>query len=169
MNLTQPTTTSYPVELLAQHFHVAGQFVPLGDPLAFINDAQRGALIIEGATAVPLQPDWRTGEFSRSQLMVPKEQVHIILIGDLDPEEDMRLFPRTENLVVYTDTYAINGYFHSGSDVPVSDIFYSTGGPFFPASNAEACSIEPLTNAIGGAAPVMFVNRDHVKLYYQKE
>lgn len=168
MGLTQPTIRTYPVELLARNFHVSGQFVPLGDPLGFINDSQRGTLMLEDATAVPLRPDWRTGEFSRSQLVVPKAQVHIILIGDLDPEEDMRLFPRTENLVVYTDTYAVNGYFHTGSDVPVPDIFYSTGGPFFPATNAEACSIVPLTNSIGGAAPVMFVNRDHVETYYQK-
>lgn len=168
MGLTQPATRAYPVELLAQNFYLSGQFVPLGDPLSFVNDPQRGTLMLEEATATPLRTDWRIGETSKPRLLVPKEQVQIVLIGDLDSENDMHLFPNTKRLIVYTNTYAINGHFHVGSEVPVGDMFHGTGGPFFPATRAEVYSILPLTNAVGGAAPMMFVNRNHVELYHEK-
>jgi hypothetical protein len=169
MDFAQPTMNTYPAELLGQQFQVSGNLVPLGEPLGFMNDAQRGTVVIEDATATPLQPGWKAGEFSSSKLIVPKSQVQLMLIGEINPEEDMRLFPRTEHLIVYTDTYVVSGHFHAGSDTPVPDLFHSSGGPYFPASKAEIYSIVPLTISIGGSAPIVFVNKNHIKAYYQKD
>jgi hypothetical protein len=166
MDLSQPNVTSYPVELLACCFQVSGRLTPLGDILSFLNDPQRATLVIEDAQATPLQAGWRAGQFSGPDMVVPKAEVQLVLVGDLQADE-LRLLPRIEQLVVYTDTFAVNGHFHTGSETPVSDLFYVSRGPFFPASDAQVYAVQPLNVPVEGVASIMFVNKDHINLFYQ--
>lgn len=168
MDFAQPQLKALNVEVLTQKFQVVGSLTPLGDILSFLNDPQRETLIIEDAEATPIQAPWRGGAFTSAELVLPKSEVQIVLVDGLQ-RDDMQLLPRAENLVVYTDTFAVRGGFHTGSDTKVSDIFYITQGPFFPATNAEAYGVVSLKVAIGGAAPVLFLNKLHVAAFSHQQ
>jgi hypothetical protein len=137
----------------------------MGDLISFLNDPMRNVLVIEQAQVTPLQPSYRIGEFAKSEVVVPRQEVQIVLVDDLQTDE-MRLLPRTEHLVVYTNTYAVSGHFHTGEETRTDDIFHVSPGPFFPASHAKVCSISPLNTRIEGETPVAFLSKEHLDLFH---
>jgi hypothetical protein len=155
----------YSTELLTRWFRIIGQLRLVGELISFLNDPQRHVLTVEQAQVTPLQPGYRIGEFTKSEVVVPRQEVQIVLVDELRAEE-MRLLPRTEHLVVYTNTYAVSGRFHTGAETRTDDIFHVSPGPFFPASNAKVCSISPLNMSIEGETPVAFLSKEHLDLFH---
>ena len=165
MDLPQPQAETYSAELLTRWFRISGRFKPLGELISFLNDPRRNVLIIDEAQVTPLQPDYRIGGFNKAEVVVPRQDVQLALIVDLQADE-MRLLPRTEHLVVYSNTYAISGHFHTGEETKVNDIFHVSSGPFFPASDVKVYSISTLNVPVETATSVAFFNKEHLGLFH---
>ena len=167
MAASGPQIQEYTVELLTSTVHVSGKVSLLGDFILYLNDTQRLTIVVKDAQVTPLQTDWRVGGVSRPQAVVPKSKVHILMVADLNPDA-LQLMPHPQQLIVYTDTFVVNATLYIGADTNVPDIFYVSPGPFFPATQAQVYSVKPLNVEIKRAAPVIFIHREHIGVFYQK-
>lgn len=160
----QVVTTTYPIEVLTARFQVGGRFTPRGNPGVFLNDQQVETFIIEDATSQPLTYGSKLGQMATTPAFIPKHEVHILTMEGFSPL-DASLMPKPVGLLVFTDTYAIRGTFHTGAETPPSDVF-ARGGPFFPVTDVEIFSTSPLAVDIKGAADLAYVHREAVRLFF---
>lgn len=156
--------TTYEIEALTSNHRVQGIFTPRGNPGVFINDAQIATFIVNEANATPLAYGSKVGALISSPAIVPKSEVQVLIVGDLDRRE-ANLMPKEMRLLVFTDTYAIRGTFYTGAETPAGDIF-ARSGPFFAATDVELFSIRPLASEIQGRAELAYVHKDAVRLFY---
>ena len=157
-------TRTYPIEVLTAHFQVGGEFSPRGNPGVFLNDQQVETFVIEGASSQPLAYGSKLGQMSSSPAFVPKNEIQILTMDGFEPQEAL-LMPKKVNLLVFTDTYAIRGTFHTGAETPASDVFVQ-GGPFFPLTNVEIFSTRPMAVDVSGGADLAYLHRNAVRVFY---
>ena len=164
----QIQTTTYPVEIMTADYQAAGTFAPRGNPAMFINDESVQTFTLQDATFTPLMPGAHIGTVKASPLFVPKPHTHIMLIGDLKPE-DALLLPKPLTLVCFTDTYAVRGTFHIGTETQPADLLTEMAGTFLAATDAEIYSLRPLGQAISGVADLLFINKHALRGYHPAE
>lgn len=161
---------SYPLEIFTAHFAITGQFTPRGLPTVFINDANYLGLTLKEARIQPLAQGGRVGAIEVEEAYIPKEEAQVIVMGGVDPD-DAQLLHKTHRLMCFTDLYVLRGNFHTGSEALPADVFYFSGGPFYPASELELFARVPLAAEIKleeSPAPLAMVNRSAIRLSYQE-
>ena len=158
-------TTAYPIEILTASYQIMGEFTPRGNPALFLNDPQVASFRLEKGTLVPLMPGARIGEMAVGSLYVPRDEVQIVVIGNLDAQ-GAALLPRPLKLVCFTDTYAVRATFHTDQETRIEDVV-ATSGLFLPATDAEIFALRPLMADIGGEAPLIFIHKKAIKAFYE--
>ena len=139
---------------------------PLGDPGTFINDDKKPTLIIDEATATPLDTGSRTGDISIPQLHVPKTKVHIVIIGNYTAAE-ARPMPKTALMACFTNTFIIRGNYHMSPEMNGPEVFFEGRGIFFPVTVADIFNHKQLTNPIEGNAELLYINGALVEMLYE--
>lgn len=167
MDLEQIQAQAVPVEVLTATFQIGGKLSPVGGFGMFLNDTMRTTFSIMDAQVTPLPPGWRAGGFSQAELIIPKESVQVMLVGDLDVSS-LNLLPKKEKLAMYTDTFVVSGNVHMGQDERYEGVFHGSGGPFFGVTDAEVYSVRQVKTEIAGAAPIVFVQRNHIDIYHRR-
>ena len=158
----------YPVEILTGNYQISGEMQPRGNPAFFVNDEATTTFTINNATLTPLLRGTAVGEISLPALYLPKEQIQVLIFGDYAPQE-AQLLANKIGLTCFTDTYVIRGIFHGGAESTAGGILYDMPGPFFPATDVEIFAIRPLALEFGGAAELVFVQRNAVEVFYSQD
>jgi len=162
----QVMTKTYAIEVLTAHFQVGGGFSPRGNPGVFLNDQQVETFIIEEATSQPLNYGTKLGQVTTTPAFIPKDEVHILTLDGFHPHE-ASLMPKPVRLLIFTDSFAIRGTFHTGAETPASDMFV-LGGPFFPLTDVEIFSTRPMAVDVNGGAELAYIHRNAVRLFYSQ-
>jgi hypothetical protein len=163
----QANITPYRVEILTPTYHITGEMRPRGNPGVFLNDAAYPTFAIYAAHLQPIVGGARIGAMSVEELYVPKSEVHLISLPDYPPSEAM-LLPTKHALICFTDTYVIRGEFHSGPETKAADVFYFSGGPFFPGSDLEAFPVKAMAADVALRVPLAYVHREAIRAFYTK-
>lgn len=161
----QVNIRTYPVEILTGHYQIGGEIEIRGNPAVFVNDASFSAFTIRNATLTPLTVGTSVGPVKVPVLFLPKSEPQVVLIGDFSPQ-DAQLLPTKIGLVCFTDSYVIRGVYHTGPETQPIDVFFSGGGPLFPATDAEIYPLRPMAADLGGQADLVYVHRDAIKAMY---
>lgn len=155
-----------PVEILTSTYQIGGELEVRGSPAIFINDSEFAAFTIHNATVTPLVAGTRIGALDTKTLYLPKDELQVLVIGGLTATQ-AQLLPHKVRMVCFTDTYVLRGFFHTGPETQAGDIFYSQPGPFFPATDVELFPLRSLSIEVGGAADLVYIHRDAVRLIYE--
>lgn len=156
---------TFPAEILTGYYQVGGGLEVLGNPSIYVNDATFPAFQIHDATLTPLMAGTPVGPVKVPKLFLPKTEPHVVLIGDLSPQ-DAQLLPTRVKLICFTSAYVIRGVFHTGPETQAVDLFFSMPGPFFPATDVDIYPIRPMAADLGGQADLVYVHRDAVRAYH---
>ncbi len=163
----QTTITPYPIEILTPSYRISGEIRPRGNPGVFLNDQAYPTLTIYSAHLQPIAGGARVGEMAMDELYLPKGEIDIIAIHDF-PIENAMLMPNKHSLICFTETFVVRGTFHSGPETKAADVFYFTGGPFFPGTDIEAFPVRALAVEIALRAPLAYVHREAIRAFYSK-
>lgn len=158
---------SYGVSILTSAFYITGELRPRGNPGVFINDQSYKTLTVYGAHLQPIPHGARVGAMSMEELYVPKGEVQILALSDFPPSE-ANLLATQHPMICLTDTYIVRAAFHSGPETKAADVFYFTGGPFFPGSDAEVFPLKPLASDVSLRTPLAYFHRDAIRAFYEQ-
>ena len=160
----QPVLQSYPCDILTAHYRVYGELRPRGEPAVYFNSEGIDSFTIYDATMMPLREGMRLGGVSSDELFIPSTEPQVIILGNYEPA--VRLLPRKERLICFTDTYLLRGTFHMASETRTSDVFWSNIGPFFAATMVDIYSLYPLATEVKANAPLCYLRGDAVRAFY---
>lgn len=155
---------TYPVDILTAHYRVYGEIRTRGYPTIFLNDDSISTLTIYDATLMPLRQGMLVGAMSMDELQVPKTEPQVITFGNFEPE--IKLLPKAERLICFTDTYLLRGTFHMSQETKTKDVFYVQPGPFFPTTIVDINSLYPLAVEVKAHSQLGYLRGDAVRAFY---
>lgn len=164
----QVQVQKYPVDILTAHYRVYGELRVLGHPLHYLNNETVSALSVFDAMLVPIRSGARIGEMSAPQLLVPKTEPQILILGRRAPDETSPL-PKSERMVCFTDTYVVRGIFHMRVDSQLQDTFTKEFGPYFLAADLEIVTLYDVATEVKAMADQAYIHGRAIRAFFASE
>jgi hypothetical protein len=157
-----------PIHVYTLSYYLSGRATSSDSFLGWLNNPNKQTIDLAQVEALPLDPEAKLGSMSWPEVIVPKSQ--IVAIGLSTPEGSglLSLPQRAEMAVLYTGRFVVQGYVHPTGDMPINNLFNTTGGTFFPVSQAQ---IYPLiaTRSLGSSnIRLLIVNKGCVHFYHPR-
>nr|MBN1230124.1 hypothetical protein [Anaerolineae bacterium] len=160
----QIVNQSFPVDILTSYYRVHGELVTRGDPTMYLNNQEMSLFTIRQATLMPLRPGMRVGAVMMDEILMPKAEPQLIILGKFDPQ--VRLLPKSENLVCFTDSFVLNCTFHMSPDTRVEDMFFMQAGPFYAATNIKVSSMFSQGVDVNTFSEFGYLRGDAIRAFY---
>ncbi|HVO71268.1 MAG TPA: hypothetical protein VMT24_14555 [Aggregatilineaceae bacterium] len=132
----------------------------------FINDDQKAVFPLRDVTLHGLEAGNPAVSMRMEEMFVVKAHCHALAFDTMLSQEDTGLMARIERLVVYTSHYAIEGDFHMGKDMLVSDFIASSRSQFIGATNVNMFPLFQPQAAVVQQAPLVFIHRAVVQMHH---
>jgi hypothetical protein len=157
-----------PIHVYTLSYLLSGRAVSSESFLGWLNNPNKQTIDLASVEALPLDPEAKLGSTSWPEVTVPKDQIAAVGLSMAEGSGLLSLPQRAELAVLYTGRFVIQGYVHPTGDMPISNLFNTTGGTFFPVSQAQ---IHPLiaTRPLGiSHIRLLFVNKGCVHFYHPR-
>jgi hypothetical protein len=165
--LDQATTTrDIPITVLLPGFQARCVLQVYGMVQMFINDDQKAVFPLREVTLHGLEAGNPAISMNVGEVFALKAQCHALVFDAMLSHEDTGLMARIERLVVYTSHYAIEGDFHLGKDIPVSDFIAGSRSQFVGATNVNFFPLFQPQAAVVQQAPLAFIHRQVVQMHH---
>jgi hypothetical protein len=165
--LDQATTTrDIPITVLLPGFQARCALQVYGMVQMFINDDQKAVFPLREVTLHGLEAGNPAVSMNVGEVFALKAQCHALVFDTMLSHEDTGLMARIERLVVYTSHYAIEGDFHLGKDIPVSDFIAGSRSQFVGATNVNFFPLFQPQAAVVQQAPLAFIHRQTVQMHH---
>jgi hypothetical protein len=156
----------HPLTVLLPGFQARCTFHTIGLLQTFLNDEQRGTFTLNDVTLHGLEAGNPAVSMNLPELVVRKDQCHTLAFQSEFSHEDTGLMPHTEQVVVYTSHYAIQGDFHMGADSRVADFIEASKSLFIGATNCYVFPLFQSQAAVIQQAPLIFIARNVVRMHH---
>lgn len=154
------------VTVLLPGFQARGQVAIVGMLQTFLNEEQKDTFSLHNVALYGLESGNPARSMQLDGLFVYKTACQVFAFDTMLSQEEAGLLPRTEQLAVYTSHYCIQGAFHMGPEALLAEFIASSRAQFVGASNAQIFPLfQPQAEMIG-AAPLVFVHRDTVRMHH---
>jgi len=161
-----PPVHEYEAQLLTQSFQFNGRLETVGNPLDFLNDPTRDALILRQAYIAPLTPGGPIRGLARPQVSVRRQEVLFLYYAGSEAREAIRLLARREPLIAYTPLAVLRGTFHLPAEALLGDFLASTTGSFLPITHAQLFFLQRLPSPFPSECELLMVGRQYIQLYH---
>lgn len=161
-----PPIHEYGVQLITRFFQFSGQLEVVGNPLDFLNDRTRDALVLRQAYIAPLTPGGPIRGLARRQVSVRKQEVVFLYYTDAEAREAIRLMTRKELLIAYTPLAVLKGVFHLPAEARLSDFLAAMSDLFLPLSRAELFFLQELPSPFPTRCELLLVGRQYIQVYH---
>jgi hypothetical protein len=165
--IVEPHFVEVGATVLTSTFQVRGKLRILGIMQTFLNDEQKPTLIVYGADVIGFSVTNPVGRMSQPEVVVAKPDAAIVALEAIPPQGQLTLQPHTEQLMLFTDRFAVAGKFHMGQDARLADFAESALQQFIVASDVKIYPLFQARPGLAQAAPLALVHRSQVRLYYK--
>jgi hypothetical protein len=155
------------VTVLIPGYQLQGDLQVLGMIQTYLNDETKDVFTIKDVAVHGLEPHNPAASMQIAELYVRKDQVLALVFADEIPSDETGLMPRTEQLVVYTSHYAVQGHFHMGADAVVGDFISSSRAPFVGATGATIFPLFQPRAAIIQNAPLVYLYASAIRMHHE--
>ncbi len=166
MSNMSPAFTEIGVVVLTSGFQIRGNLHVLGVMQTFLNDDQKPTLSIFGADALGIDPGNPAAHLTQPEIVVNKRAAQIIALTAAPPPGAITLLAKIENLVLYTDVFAIAGKFHMGPDAHLADFAESSLQQFIVASEVKIYPLFQPRPGFHSAAPIVLIHKSAIRMYH---
>ncbi len=157
--------TPYRAELFTAAYHLSGELHMRGAPGPFLNDHVNKVFTLVGGIIRPLARETAVMPVDVRTVHAAKASIEILGLPGAEPK-DVQLMAAICRLVCFTESYVVEGEFHTGAETRPADVFYFVGGPFFPATNVRIRAVRPVASEVDMLLPLAYVHRDAVRALY---
>lgn len=165
MEFPSLTLREYQADVLTEDYLLTGNMAPFGPLLAYLNQTDRGILVMKGVEAAALDAAGLVANFQAEELIVIKDDIVAIRLNQAVSQATVHLLPRQEKLLVFTPRFVIQAGFHCGPDTRVTDLFEATPGRWAAASDARVFPLRQGRQASFAEAKILLVNKRHIRFY----
>ena len=155
----------YSANVVLPGFEVVGQIEPIGPWIDFLNSKDKHVLPMYAARVLPIGGAATTPE--RPQVLVSRAEVLLLHLPDRASHSTVYMLKSTLPAIVHVGPLVIRGEFHVGVDATLATYIDDLPGNFFPFTNAEVFSTQPLPVPLPRKADLIFLNRTQLQLYYE--
>jgi hypothetical protein len=167
MELHGPPVRRHPVQVLTPSIQCDGQLEIVGNPIDFLNDSTRDALILHEASLGSIPPTGPVKGLSRSRVSVRKQEV--VFLHFAEPEailSQIRLLTREELMIAYTPLAILRGAFHLPAEISLNDFLATLPNSFLPITQASLFMLAELPSPFPQRCELLVIGRPHIWLYH---
>jgi hypothetical protein len=153
--------------VLTSTFQVRGKLHVLGVMQTFLNDEQKPTLSVYNADVIGLNVNNPAAHMTQPEVILNKRYAAIVALEAMPPQGQLSILARAEQLMMYTDSFALSARFHMGPDARLSDFTEASLQQYLLASDIK---IYPLFQARPGmvqAAPIALIHKSQIRLYHK--
>jgi hypothetical protein len=154
----------YNATVVLPGFEVVGQIEPIGPWVDFLNSKDKHVLPVLSACVLPFGGAATTPE--RPQIYVSRNDVLLLYLPDRASHSTVHMLKTVLSAILHAGPLIIRGEIHLGVDATLSTYLDDLVGNFFPLTNAELFSTQPLPVPLPRKADLIFLNRTRLQLYY---
>jgi hypothetical protein len=162
-----PTYAEAAATVLTSTFQVRGKLHILGVMQTFVNDEQKPTLSVYNADVLGFDLTNPAARMTQPEVVINKRYASIIALESVPPQGQLSILTRIEQLMMYTDRFALAAKFHMGPDARLNDFTEASLQQFILASEVK---IYPLFQARPGlvqAAPIALIHKSQIRLYHK--
>lgn len=167
MDSGQPEHIEVGVSVLTSIFQARGKMHVLGTLQNFLNDEQKSTLTVYGAEVIGLQTSNPAARMSQPEVIINKRSIQAIALDVAPPPGALVMMAKTEQLVIYTDQFALSGKIHMGPDARLADFAEAALAPFISGSEMKVYPLFQARQGVVQAAPVVLIHRSQIRLYHK--
>jgi hypothetical protein len=154
----------YNATVIVSGFELTGQIEPIGPWIDYLNSKDKHVLPIHAAHVLPIGGAATTPE--RAQVYVSRQEIMLLHLPDRASHGTVYMLKNVQSAIVHAGPLVIRGEFHLGVDATLATYLDDLPGNFFPITNAELFSTQPLPVPLPRQAELIFLNRVQLQLYY---
>jgi hypothetical protein len=154
----------YNATVVLPGFEVIGQIEPIGPWVDFLNSKDKHVLPVLSARLLSVGGAATTPE--RPQVYLTRNEVLLLHLPDPASHSTVHMIKNMQSAIVHAGPLVIRGEIHLGVDATLSTYLDDLPGNFFPVTNAELFSTQPLPVPLPRKADLIFLNRARLQLYY---
>ncbi len=148
-------------------FQIRGKLRVAGNLQTFLNDEQKGAVIIYDADTVAYDVSGPALGMKQAELIILKSAIEILLFDVPPVQGAISFLPRGEQGVAYTDHFAINAQFFMGSDVKLPEYVDSVKQQFLSMTDVTVYPLFQPRAGIVAEAPVAVMHRTAFRMLHR--
>ena len=162
-----PTYVEVGATVLTSTFQVRGKLHVLGVLQTFMNDEQKPTLSVYNADVIGLNASNPAAHMTQPEVIITKRYASIVALEAMPPQGQLSILSRSEQLMMYTDSFVMSAKFHMGPDAHLADFTEASLQQFLLASDVK---IYPLFQARPGlvqAAPIALIHKSQIRVYHK--
>jgi hypothetical protein len=154
----------YNATVVLPGFEVIGQIEPIGPWVDFLNSKDKYVLPVYAARVLSVGGPATTPE--RPQVYSLRNEVLLLHLPDRASHSTVHMLKTILSAILHAGPLVIRGEIHLGVDATLATYLDDLTGNFFPLTNAEIFSTQPLPVPLPRKADLIFLNRAQLQLYY---
>lgn len=161
-----PPVHEFGVRIVTLSFQFSGQLEVVGNPLDFLNDRTRDALVLRQAHINPLTPGRPIRGLARRQVSVRKQEVVFLLYEEAEAAREIHLMARKELLIAYTPLAVLKGVFHLPAEARLNDFLATMPDPFLPVTRAQLFLLQEFPSPFPTECDLLIMGQRHIQVYH---
>jgi hypothetical protein len=145
-------------------FEIIGQIEPIGPWIDFLNSKDKYVLPMRPARVLPVGGAATAPE--HPQVFIRRAEVLLLYLPDRASHSTVHMLKNVQAAIAHAGPLVIRGEIHLGVDSTLATFLDDLPGNFFPVTNAELFSTQPLPVPLPRKADLIFLNREQLQLYY---
>ncbi len=162
-----PNFIEVAASVLTSTFQVRGKLHVLGVMQTFMNDEQKPTLSIYASDVLGIDASNPAAHMTQPEIIITKRYASIVALETMPEQGQLSLLARTEQLIMYTDRFAVAGRFHMGPDARLNDFTEASLQQFILASDVKIYPLFQSRPGLVQATPLAMIHKSQIRLYHK--
>lgn len=167
MTLSSLQQRHYRVELITEHYFLAGALEPFGMLMPYLNNIERKNILLKQVTAAALDVTSTISTFHADELWVRQAEIAALRLLDRVSSETMPLSPFKQKLRIFLPRFLVQGIVSRGQDTKLADIFEAMSGMWVAVTEALVHPLLPTKCQVFREAELLLIHKSHIRYYLE--
>lgn len=165
MSLPSLESQQFKIEILTEHYLLAGTLEVFGLLSTYLNQAERANFQIKQASLSALDTDSTLSVMPMEEVWVRREEIAALRIVEGDTQGLVQRLPIAETLRMFIPRFVIQATMLRGTDTSMGVFFEALAGPWAAATEAQVYPLTALKATVFREAPLLLINKRHIRFY----
>jgi len=166
MSMPALKVRQFHVEVITEHYVLAGIIEPVGTLISFITSREKKNLHLIQVSASAIDPTSTLGLFNTDDMHVSRSEVIAIRFVDQLSANTVPLLPHRDKVRVFLPNFVVQGTIAHGADTPLSEVFEQGTSEWTPAVDAQIYPLIQTKARVGREPGTILITKHHVQFYH---
>jgi hypothetical protein len=161
-----PTAIDTRVTLLSNGFQMRGMLKVMGNLQTFMNNDLNPAFTLSNIEVTGISPT-NPVHMTQPEIIIGKQNVQAVFFDERPAQGEIVFLPRTEDIVVYMDNFALAGKMYLGQDARVNDFIDASLQQFLVMTDLTVYPVVPVRTELVMTASVAMLQKNAIRFYHR--